>query len=276
MAISGRSGAGPLGIGHGSAGTVVNCECVIEDNVASYMAGAVYRTSAQSAVEIKRLQGFPGNDIIVLRQFRLSKHARSSISLESSRVCAAMSPTTSSGSLGPTCGGNRRLQRSAVTADINADDHSGRCHSDLLRPHGRVMGIHATHGCWADIDRNRRTLDITGPSHDARRLGTGLSGDLTFYPTSTEDSSRHSKSAGAAVARVALQAESRCLLQAARYNVPPSSIRTGGGAAERAGLENRYSLRAIVGSNPTLSVAGPRAAREPKRAESRVAWTLGS
>jgi hypothetical protein len=30
-------------------------------------------------------------------------------------------------------------------------------------------------------------------------------------------------------------------------------IRTGGGAAERAGLENRYTFRGIVGSNPTLS-----------------------
>ena len=29
--------------------------------------------------------------------------------------------------------------------------------------------------------------------------------------------------------------------------------RTGGGAVERAGLENRYGLRVIVGSNPTLS-----------------------
>ncbi len=35
----------------------------------------------------------------------------------------------------------------------------------------------------------------------------------------------------------------------------PGLERTGGGAVERAGLENRYSLRAIVGSNPTLSVA---------------------
>ena len=31
--------------------------------------------------------------------------------------------------------------------------------------------------------------------------------------------------------------------------------RRGGGAAERAGLENRYGLRAIVGSNPTLSAS---------------------
>jgi hypothetical protein len=29
---------------------------------------------------------------------------------------------------------------------------------------------------------------------------------------------------------------------------------TGGGAVERAGLENQYGLRVIVGSNPTLSV----------------------
>ena len=39
--------------------------------------------------------------------------------------------------------------------------------------------------------------------------------------------------------------------------MPPPSLRTGGGAAERAGLENRYSFRAIVGSNPTLSVVWP-------------------
>ena len=31
---------------------------------------------------------------------------------------------------------------------------------------------------------------------------------------------------------------------------------TGGGAAERAGLENQYTFRCIVGSNPTLSVLG--------------------
>ncbi len=39
---------------------------------------------------------------------------------------------------------------------------------------------------------------------------------------------------------------------------PPSRYherRTGGGAAERAGLENRYALRGIVGSNPTLSAS---------------------
>ena len=30
----------------------------------------------------------------------------------------------------------------------------------------------------------------------------------------------------------------------------------GGGAVERAGLENRYGLRVIVGSNPTLSASG--------------------
>ena len=31
---------------------------------------------------------------------------------------------------------------------------------------------------------------------------------------------------------------------------------TGGGAVERAGLENQYGLRVIVGSNPTLSASG--------------------
>ena len=31
--------------------------------------------------------------------------------------------------------------------------------------------------------------------------------------------------------------------------------RWGGGAVERAGLENRYGLRVIVGSNPTPTVA---------------------
>ena len=34
-------------------------------------------------------------------------------------------------------------------------------------------------------------------------------------------------------------------------NVSP--VRTGGGAVERASLENWYTLRGIVGSNPTLS-----------------------
>ena len=47
---------------------------------------------------------------------------------------------------------------------------------------------------------------------------------------------------------------------------------TGGGAVERAGLENRYSLRAIVGSNPTLSVGWPdgqstRESREQKHVD---------
>ena len=42
---------------------------------------------------------------------------------------------------------------------------------------------------------------------------------------------------------------------------------TGGGAVERAGLENRYSLRAIVGSNPALSVAG---ARDPVTEENEA------
>ena len=38
-------------------------------------------------------------------------------------------------------------------------------------------------------------------------------------------------------------------------HMPMSACRgTGGGAVERAGLENQYGLRVIVGSNPTLSV----------------------
>ncbi len=32
-----------------------------------------------------------------------------------------------------------------------------------------------------------------------------------------------------------------------------ASLRTGGGAVERAGLENQFTLRGDVGSNPTLS-----------------------
>ncbi len=38
----------------------------------------------------------------------------------------------------------------------------------------------------------------------------------------------------------------------------PKNARTGGGAAERAGLENRFALRGNVGSNPTLSAFPPR------------------
>ena len=38
-----------------------------------------------------------------------------------------------------------------------------------------------------------------------------------------------------------------------RYNATSHDLRTGGGAVERAGLENQYGLRVIVGSNPTLS-----------------------
>ena len=34
---------------------------------------------------------------------------------------------------------------------------------------------------------------------------------------------------------------------------PATTLRTGGGAVERAGLENQYAFRCIVGSNPTLS-----------------------
>jgi len=41
--------------------------------------------------------------------------------------------------------------------------------------------------------------------------------------------------------------------------------RTGGGAVERAGLENRYALRGIVGSNPTLSVVESKVSRWPSR-----------
>jgi hypothetical protein len=50
-----------------------------------------------------------------------------------------------------------------------------------------------------------------------------------------------------------------------RLSFPP--IRTGVRVAEGAGLENRYTLTGIVGSNPTLSVRTETVRKEPRTGE---------